>query len=1003
MKKTFRTLLSFFLVAMIAVSSMNGIAADNTPQEPKTVNVRFTIPTSIAKKKTNYTFSIREKGKQDWTFHGLYETSEGLQINLNVSENTDYEYVLNYFDNRTYYKVIGDTLSVDGETAITNTTRENGLVSSELVKNENESYWNLKQESHPVTNKFEANSMVMLSVDPENATPYLNVYDYDGSLVPLERGYRYTFYKPSYKNMPDGVDFRYEINAPGYELATGAIHYNQGNDGTGTFIDTVGHEAVFSGPFATFTLKRSNVSVDVIVPNLLNDTEVATSSLKDTTTVKFEQDRFNIDLGGQTEDTVTMTFVLENYVPVTMVVNVKSDGTVTVINENELSNAVKNLNIVDNTISFNQLRQGPITENPDGSGVVAFGNLKDYFGSTGSVIPGQINSHQFRITNPSNNRYRIIGAELFANNDAVFANGMYRTESKIIKSYYEHFNPTYELKEGSAAYLFDFEAINGISLYDGILKEYQRTMPKLERLEDLPADELLNIFTMNFEFDSSVWEGNPNADYAVQVSPGQFAIREQDPKMLALGQHHLFNNALYLSFDQSLYPLSSVASGMASSLQFNEYLEGTPENREMTQAIFKNIGVIESGTYVDFDNFGYVLDGNMVPNAYKPTFNSFDFGFNLQLGIVGIDGYAFHDSDRDGYQDENETVMAGVELELLSNGVVVASSQTSDSGYYAFPNVDSGNYQIRVKIPENFNITSKVNALLGNRFDASGLSDTVTVVDNENYHYRVGFVSPLPVVNGTVEAKHVLVDETGTIVETLDVETITGKVGSAYSLSPKTYDAYEFVRHEGAPANGSFTVDSQNMAFIYRKKAATLIVNYVDVNGKTIAPTTTLTHKINDTYTVSILDIDGYTFKSIQEGSAPLSGKLGAGDTVVTLVYAQNTGPVIPDAVVLEVNYRDEKGHVIAPQVQTTHDLNSPYVVTPIAIKGYTFKRIDVTSEPLEGTLTKPKTVVTLIYKKNESDKELPNTGVSQSHLGFILVGAGLVIIGMKRRKRETV
>ena len=63
--------------------------------------------------------------------------------------------------------------------------------------------------------------------------------------MPLERGYRYTFYKPSYKNMPDGVDFRYEINAPGYEVATGAIHYNRGKNGTGTFIDTVGHEAVF--------------------------------------------------------------------------------------------------------------------------------------------------------------------------------------------------------------------------------------------------------------------------------------------------------------------------------------------------------------------------------------------------------------------------------------------------------------------------------------------------------------------------------------------------------------------------------------------------------------------------------------------------------------------------------------------------------------------------------------------------------------------------------------
>ncbi|WP_159649511.1 hypothetical protein [Erysipelothrix aquatica] len=162
MKKIIRSVFSLMLVILIAISSISGVAADNAIQEQETVNVRFTIPTSIAKKKTNYTFSIREKGVQDWMFYGLYEASDGLQVNFNVSANTDYEYVLNYFDNRAYYKVIGDTLSVDGETAITNTTRENGLVSSEYVENPNESYWNLKLESHPVMNKFDANSMVML-------------------------------------------------------------------------------------------------------------------------------------------------------------------------------------------------------------------------------------------------------------------------------------------------------------------------------------------------------------------------------------------------------------------------------------------------------------------------------------------------------------------------------------------------------------------------------------------------------------------------------------------------------------------------------------------------------------------------------------------------------------------------------------------------------------------------------------------------------------------------
>lgn len=1001
MKKTFRTLLSFFLVAMIAVSSMNGIAADNTPQEPKTVNVRFTIPTSIATNKNNYTFSIREKGTEEWTEHGLYNTDFGLQVNLNLSVSTDYEYVLNYINSRVHFKVIGNSLMVDSDNEIQHMTDEAGVVETKFIQNETESFWELKQLKNPVEHEYPANRTLMFQVNPEDAILNLKVRDLDGSKLPLELGYFSTLYLPRYKNNIEGSNFNYEINQPGYANAFGTIHYG---DAGVSVENVVGHELNYSEPFVRVALEREIRSVDVIFPNIINGTEISATSENEIIELKVENDRVNINLHGENEALVNVKMLLESYETISMHIRVKSDGTFSIQNEDELKTMVKNLSVEENSVNFNQIRRSLITQHNDGSATASFGSLRELFEHEGTVYPGESRSGNFRVVNDSDVRYRLIGAKVNPMLTTINENNMYRTGSDVIRSYYEHFNPDYIIKKESAEFLFDFEAINGISFYDGLLKELQRTNPKLERIEDLEASEIAKIFTNEYTFPTNEWEGNPNAGYAVQIDFNNYAIRETDPKMIELAQYHLFNNALYMSFDtQQTGNLDGVSHNNGDQLKFASYKEHTDANSQMLSQIFNQIGVLEPHSYIDFDNFSYLLAGDLVHDAYRPAYNAFDFSFDLSLGIVGIDGYAFHDSDRDGYQGENETVMAGVELELLSNGVVVASSQTSDSGYYAFPNVDPGNYQIRVKIPENFNITSKVNALLGNRFDASGLSDIVTVVDNENYHYRVGFVSPLPVVNGTVEAEHVLVDETGTIVETLDVETITGKVGSAYSLSPKTNDAYEFVRHEGAPANGSFTVDSQNMTFMYRKKAATLIVNYVDVNGKTIAPTTTLAHKINDTYTVSILDIDGYTYKSIQEGSAPLSGKLGAGDTVVTLVYAQNTGPVIPDAVVLEVNYRDEKGHVIAPQVQTTHDLNSPYVVTPIAIKGYTFKRIDVTSEPLEGTLTKPKTVVTLIYEKNESDKELPNTGVSQSYLGFILVGVGLVIIGMKRRKRETV
>jgi len=63
-------------------------------------------------------------------------------------------------------------------------------------------------------------------------------------------------------------------------------------------------------------------------------------------------------------------------------------------------------------------------------------------------------------------------------------------------------------------------------------------------------------------------------------------------------------------------------------------------------------------------------------------------------GTIG--NRVWNDLDGDGLQDENEPGIAGVQLDLWQNGVVVASATTDANGYYYFYDLPDGVYDVQV-------------------------------------------------------------------------------------------------------------------------------------------------------------------------------------------------------------------------------------------------------------------------------------------------------------------
>jgi hypothetical protein len=103
---------------------------------------------------------------------------------------------------------------------------------------------------------------------------------------------------------------------------------------------------------------------------------------------------------------------------------------------------------------------------------------------------------------------------------------------------------------------------------------------------------------------------------------------------------------------------------------------------------------------IDPSGFSSATD-NGVPVSVVPgdTVTS-DFG---DRGVGDISGTIFTDPDGNGHQDDSDSGLGDVRIELVdSSGTVIATTKTDDYGYYSFTDVPEGTYIIREVDPSGF-------------------------------------------------------------------------------------------------------------------------------------------------------------------------------------------------------------------------------------------------------------------------------------------------------------
>jgi len=119
--------------------------------------------------------------------------------------------------------------------------------------------------------------------------------------------------------------------------------------------------------------------------------------------------------------------------------------------------------------------------------------------------------------------------------------------------------------------------------------------------------------------------------------------------------------------------------------------------------------------------------------------------------------------------------------------------------------------------------------------------------------------------------------------------TLTGaKVGDPYDLTGDTSLAeYTFDATVSGPVTGTYTTQPQTIKLCFTPEpiAGTVTVYYLDQDGQSILPATTIKGQVGDHYSITPAPIEYYTYTNLGSGSLPLSGQLTAQAGNILLAY----------------------------------------------------------------------------------------------------------------------
>ncbi|EDN8355603.1 LPXTG cell wall anchor domain-containing protein [Listeria monocytogenes] len=244
-------------------------------------------------------------------------------------------------------------------------------------------------------------------------------------------------------------------------------------------------------------------------------------------------------------------------------------------------------------------------------------------------------------------------------------------------------------------------------------------------------------------------------------------------------------------------------------------------------------------------------------------------------------------------------------------------------------------------------LTNGVATATGNGYIT--IKSTLSTNSNPFAKVRVPITVTPPVKGGDVTVQYK--DTTGAVLA--DSTTLSGNVGEIYTTTAKTIDGYSLTT-TSANANGTFSTNPQTVTYTYTKDpiAQPVTVNYIDTDGKTIAPTETLSGNIGENYTTTAKTIQGYTLTTTP---ANAKGTFSTEPQIINYIYEKNPDLAQP----ITVNYRSSTGQKIAKSEVLTGNIGESYSTQPKTIAGYT-----LTTPPpnAKGTFTTNAQTVTYVY-----------------------------------------
>ncbi|EAC3172319.1 LPXTG cell wall anchor domain-containing protein [Listeria monocytogenes] len=244
-------------------------------------------------------------------------------------------------------------------------------------------------------------------------------------------------------------------------------------------------------------------------------------------------------------------------------------------------------------------------------------------------------------------------------------------------------------------------------------------------------------------------------------------------------------------------------------------------------------------------------------------------------------------------------------------------------------------------------LTNGVATATGNGYIT--IKSTLSTNSNPFAKVRVPITVTPPVKGGDVTVQYK--DTTGAVLA--DSTTLSGNVGENYTTTAKTIDGYSLTTTP-ANANGTFSTNPQTVTYTYTKDpiAQPVTVNYIDTDGKTIAPTETLSGNIGENYTTTAKTIQGYTLTTTP---ANAKGTFSTESQIINYIYEKNPDLAQP----ITVDYRSSTGQKIAKSEILTGNIGESYSTQPKTIAGYT---LTTTPPNAKGTFTTNAQTVTYVY-----------------------------------------